>query len=173
MMGGSVTEVAEWLSNLGWIGEYSRVRTFGCSSGAYPAMLAARHLKAELGIGMGGRFPKLRTLRIRDIVGMYVHSWAAARRNPDVRILMVYGERRRDRLFARHIALLTGANRLSLKMPGRKVPHNLVRPLLEQGELGWFLRHTLFAPVNERWPAGGRTRATLTVGAGAAIAPGS
>lgn len=162
-MGRDETEVAEWLAHLEWVGGYGRVRTMGCSAGAYPAMLTARRLDAELAVAVCGRFPRLRPRRIEEIVRMHRNCWAAARRSPDVRVVMIHGRRRRDRMFAGRIAWLTGANRLRLKMPGRVVPHNLVSPLIEHGALGYFLGHCVFAPVEDRLLAGSGARATMTI----------
>lgn len=163
LMGHDVTDVVDWVAGLSWIGGYAGLRTMGCSAGAYPAMLTARRLHAELAVGMSGRFPKLRPRHLGQIIKMHVNCWVAARRNPGVRVLMIHGRKRRDKLFARRLAMLTRANRLQLKMPGLSVPHNVVWPLIEHGELGFFLQQCLFASLDDRLLAKRGTRATLTI----------
>ena len=78
-------------------------------------------------------------------------------------VLLIHGRRYRDRMFARRMALMTGASRLRLKMPGRVVPHNVVRPLIEYGELGGFLRQCVFAPTDTPLLAKPGVRATLEI----------
>ncbi len=163
LIGRDVDDLVGWIEGLGLASQYDRVRTLGCSAGAYPAMLTARRLDAELAVGICGRFPKLRPRHLRQIIDMHRNSWIAARRNPDARVLLIHGGKRRDRMFARRTARMTGASRLQLKMPGRVVPHNVVRPLIEHGELGSFLRHCLFASTEDRLLARQGVRATLTI----------
>jgi hypothetical protein len=163
LLGKSVNEVVEWIAALVWIGDYRSVRTLGCSAGAYPAMLTARRLDAELAVSISGRFPENQRRHMGEILKIYFNSWVAARRNARACVLMVHGKRRRDRVYARNLAWLTGANRLWLKMPGVIVRHNLLRPLMEHRELGYFLRHTLFAPANAALLARKRTRALMTI----------
>jgi hypothetical protein len=126
-------------------------------------MLTARRLDAELAVGISGRFPVNAWRHLGAIHGIYFNSWVAARRNASTRVLLVHGNRRRDRFFARSIAWLTGANLLWLQMPGLMVRHNLVRPLMEHRQFGYFLRQTLFAPANAALLAGKRARALMRV----------
>ncbi len=148
-MGQTIDEVIRWIADLELVGEYGRVRTWGCSAGAYPAILTAPHVKAELAVGFGGRFPLPNVSNIQLGISMFVNCWVAAYRNRRERILLVHSKPKRDKAFARRLSWVTRANRLSVKSPGRKMGHHVLEPLLEHGELGYLLDRSLFAPVDE------------------------
>lgn len=145
LMGKNVIDVVDWVAGLELLSKYSGLRTMGCSAGGYPALLVGRRVGAELAVSIAGRIPHKRYAV--QIARMVFNSWVAYRRNKSCSPLIVYCRaKRRDRAFARLIGKVSGAERLSVEMPGRELGHDLLGPLLRHGELAYFLQHTLFAP---------------------------
>lgn len=167
LMGSSVQQVIDWLARLPLLAEYAAIRTAGTSAGAYPAMLAARRLDAELGLSVCGRFPRPRWGTRGQILEMHLFTWLEGLRHPGTRIVMAHGKKRRDKTYTRRLGWLPGVTRLGVKMPGRKVNHNVLRPMVEEGRLGYFLAQTLFAPVDRGLLASDAKRARLSVPVGA------
>lgn len=150
-IGRSVREVVDWVAELDLIRQYARVRTVGCSAGVYPAMLTGRRIGAELVVGINGRFPSER--HMKALLGMYFHAWRSARRRGGVPVLLTHGTTRsRDVAFAKRLRWLTGTSQLAVDMPGRDLRHNVLPPLLENGELKDFFERTVFAdPQSEQF----------------------
>ena len=159
-MGKTVIDVVEWVAGLELLGEYGRLRTMGCSAGAYPAMLTGRRIGAELALGIAGRFPSER--HMGQIIKMLFHSWISSRRNRDTRVLMAYGaSKNRDRAYAHRLAKITGADQMAIQLPSELVKHDPLSPLLELDWLADFLACTLFARTAFESDAKTRRRAVL------------
>lgn len=160
-MGGSVTEVVDWVANLPWLKDYDGLRVMGGSAGAYPAMLAGRRLSADLTVGISGRFPSERHLW--TLLKMYFHSWVSWLRNRKAPVLLVHGTGRRgDVAYARRLTRLTGASRLAVHMPDRAVEHNIMEPMVAHGELAHFLGRTILATSLAGFTQAESLNATLT-----------
>ncbi len=160
ILGADIHAVVQWVADLPMLREYARLRTAGCSAGVYPATLTGRRIGAELVVGFNGRFPSERYLG--TLVKMYCHSWLSSARHRRSRVLLVHGEtKRRDVAFAKRLGWLTGARRLAVRMPGRDLGHNVLPPLVEHGELTYFLERTLFAPLDSDWLASSGGDATV------------
>lgn len=162
-MGGSVADVVQWVAELELLREYGALRTFGCSAGAYPAMLAALRLNAELGVSVAGRFPRPHLGNLGQIARTYVNTWVAARHRTRARVLMVHGTGLRDTRFARRLGWIAGANRLCVEMSGQPIKHNVIKPFIERGELRQFLDRTVFARVEAELLATTGARARLMI----------
>ena len=122
-LGDTLEAVIATLAGLDLLKQYRRLRTYGCSGGGYPAVLAGHRLGAELAISVAGRFPgrnywsRLRwTLQARPPAG--AHSSCTA--------LLAYSRKHgRDRKFARFLRWGAAARRLPIAMPGHDSEHNI------------------------------------------------
>lgn len=155
LLGADVHAVVRWVEKLELLREYAGLRAAGASAGVYPALLTGPRIGAELIVGFNGRFPSERHLG--TLISMYFHCTRALRRRDRGRVLLVHAANtRRDAAFARRLSRVTGSSRLAVEMSGRELKHNVMPPLLEHGELGWFLARTLLAPLDSEWLAAPR-----------------
>lgn len=145
-LGDTLEAVIATLAGLDLLKQYRRLRTFGCSGGGYPAVLAGHRLGAELAISVAGRFPgrnywsRLRwTLQARPPAG--AHSSCTA--------LLAYSRKHgRDRKFARFLRWGAAARRLPIAMPGHDSEHNIFEPMLSHGELRHFFAQVVHAQLD-------------------------
>ena len=147
-IGSNITEVIEWVTKLDFVKNYSRIRTLGCSAGAYPAVIAGYYLGAELAVSVGGRFhTKSHTLKSLERI---ITTWRATRTRYCSRVLMSYAkEEFRDRIYAKIISMLSGGSLMAVEFTNGKVEHLFFRQLVERGELAQYLRRTIFADMND------------------------
>jgi acyl carrier protein len=146
LLGRNEYDVVAWVSRLPLLRDYPRVRTMGLSAGAYLAVLTGRHLGAELTLGVAGRFPAERHVRI--ILTMVFRLWRASRRMPDGQLLLCYdADRSRDKNFARIVVGVSGGRRVGVRTPGAPLGHLMLQPLLARAQLGAFLEDSLLAPL--------------------------
>ena len=119
--------------------KYQRLRTFGCSGGGYPAVLAGHQLGAELAISVAGRFPgRNYWSRLR---------WALQARGSCTVLLAYARGHARDRKFARFLRWAAAARRLPIAMPGHDGEHNIFEPMLKHGELRQFFEQVVHAEL--------------------------
>jgi len=147
-LGKNVTEVIESIARLDSVGEYSRIRTLGCSAGGYPAVIAGYLLGAEMAVSVSGRFPSERyPLRILNMV---YTTWQAKRKGSCSCVLMSYAaDKTRDRSYNRVIAGLCGGSMIGVEFTNGKVGHRILRRLVERGELASYLSRTIFADQDD------------------------
>lgn len=146
LLGRTLYDVVDWASRLPLVRDYPRVRTMGISAGAYLAVLTGCHLGAELTLGVAGRLPPER--HVRMILTMLFRLWLASRRSPGGQVLLCADEdRSRDKNFSRVIAWVTGGRRIGVRTPGAPLGHLMLLPLLARKQLGTFLEDSLLAPL--------------------------
>lgn len=146
LLGTNVTEVIEWIAKLDLIGNYSCIRTLGCSAGSYPAILAGHLLGAELAVSVGGRFHKRRPIKILERI---FTTWRAVRKRYCPHVLMSYAVDTRDRQYANIIAWLSGGSKVAVEFTNGSVGHLVLHRLVERGELAPYLARTIFAEMND------------------------
>lgn len=147
-IGTSMKAIMRWLDALPWVKEYAGLRTVGSSAGGYPAVLAGCMLGASQVLSIAGRFhrPHQHPLRFVQRV-FYLLQARISHENPD--IALYYAEdSRRDRRFAKIVAVLSGGRAKALQFNERKV-HHVLTVLGEQGALSTFMREVLFAMEDE------------------------
>ncbi len=147
-IGTSMMAIMRWLNSLEWVREYAGLRTVGSSAGGYPAVLAGYMLGASHSLSIAGRFhrPHQHPFRFTQRV-FYLLQARIIHNAPDI-TLYYAGDSRRDRRFAKIVALLSGGRAKALQFTERKV-HQVLAMLGEQGSLSAFMRHELFATENE------------------------
>lgn len=145
-VGGNLAEIIAWLNRQ--VGDYRQILTIGVSAGAYPALVAAGQLQAECALSVGGRFYRRRHLadNIRRLVSLY----RSRRRARAMRIFFAYGvDDARDKAFAEFMARFSGGELLPVAFSDKPVGHEILRQLLDRGELRDFLAGTVFAGLDE------------------------
>jgi acyl carrier protein len=148
-LGKNLIEVIEWLAKLKLIGDYSRIRTLGCSAGGYAAVIAGHLLGAEMAVSVGGRIPSNHKHPI-NILHMIFTTWRAMRKGHCPRVLVSYGaDKSRDRKFASVMARLFGSNPDVVEFENEKVGHSVLARLVERGELAPYLARTIFSEIND------------------------
>ncbi len=139
LLGNSVNEVIESLTEFDLINQYKKIRVLGCSAGCYPAIIAGYRLGAELVSCVGGRFHSER--HPGKILERIFISWKGIHKNQNTKVLMSYDPNvTRDRHYAKLFAWLTGGKLFTVKNVG----HNILEKLTERGQLAQFLQHTIF-----------------------------
>ena len=138
-------EVIQWIKAHEALSCYRRIRTIGCSAGAYPAILAGYYLKAELAISAGGRFHSTR--RYPALVWRRIKSVFIARLNGGCPgIIFSYSiDSRRDRKFALIMSWITGGARTPIEDAEARVGHQFFEDLLRKEKLKAFFRQTIFS----------------------------
>jgi len=148
-LGRNMIEVIEWLDRLKLMGDYSRIRTVGCSAGGYAAVIAGHLLGAEMAVSIGGRIPSNYKPPI-NILHMILTTWRAMRKKHCPRVLVSYAvDNPRDQKFASVMARLFGSKPDVVEFENEKVGHNILARLLERGELAPYLARTIFAEIND------------------------
>ena len=148
-LGKNLFEVIEYLARLGFIGDYSRVRTLGCSAGGYAAVIAGHLLGTELAVSVGGRFPSKRKQPLR-ILSMIFTTWRAMHKGHCPHVLVSYAaDTSRDRKFSRIMTILFGSKPDIVELGNEKVGHNVLGRMVERGELAPYLERTIFTEIND------------------------
>jgi len=149
-LGRNLDEVIEWIRNLELINDYKAIRTFGCSAGAFMAVIAGYRLGAELAVSVAGRFHPERYPH--RIVGRIFTTWRTVRKAHCPRVVMSYPadkDKTRDHLYARIIGKLTGGSLFGLEFNDEFVGHRILERLVERGELALYLANTIFAELDD------------------------
>ncbi len=140
----NINGVARWLGNLDIITHYKSIRTIGSSAGGYPAILAASLLGAELGVSVGGRFQRLKRHPLR-FIGRIINLWHARYMGKGSRLILSYAsDQKRDSLFAVIIARCTDGRLAAVEIADKNTGHVILRRLVDRGELGPYLAHTIY-----------------------------
>lgn len=148
-LGKNLIEVIESLAKLELIGDYSRIRTLGCSAGGYAAVIAGHLLGAEMAVSVAGRFPLKLKHPIR-ILGMIFTTWRVMRKGHCPRVLVSYAaDKSRDRKFASVMVRLFGSNPDVVELANEKIGHRVLERLVELGELAPYLARTILAEIND------------------------
>ena len=157
-LGKNLFAVIEWLARLKLVGDYSRIRTLGCSAGGYAALIAGHMLGAEMAISVAGRIPSNYKHPI-NILYMMFTTWRAMRIGHCPRVLVTYAaDKDRDRKFASLMARFFGSNPDVVEFENEKVGHNVLARLLERGELSTYLARSIFAEINDECTSSEKTR---------------
>ncbi len=160
-LGTNVTEMIEWIAKQGFIKNYSRIRTLGCSAGGYPAIIAGYYLGAEMAVSVGGRFhTKSHTIKSLERV---LKTLLAIHKRDCSRVLMSYAiEEYRDRHYAKIIAMLSGGSLVAVEFANGNIEHLFVRQLVERGELAAYLARTIFAKMDDELIATKRAKVIIS-----------
>lgn len=147
-LGGNVSEVVTKIASLDLLSQYKKVRTLGCSAGAFPAVVLAGHIDAEMAVSVGGRFHSERYL-MKILSRMYT-IWRSNKRNSNSSMLMVYArDNNRDRRYANIVSRIVDGKLFALKLSNQKLGHAVFSELAERGELALFLKRTVFADMHD------------------------
>lgn len=162
LLGDTVLEVIEWVTNLGLIKDYRHIRTMGSSAGCYPAVIAGYYLNAELVVSVGGRFHSEH--HPGKILGRIFTTWRAVNKKQQVRVLMSFDNKiTRDRHYARIMAWLSRGNLNAIEFSNGNVGHLILERLVERGELAPYLARTIFANMNDSHIATQRAKSIMTL----------
>ncbi|MBB3047714.1 acyl-coenzyme A synthetase/AMP-(fatty) acid ligase/acyl carrier protein [Litorivivens lipolytica] len=146
-VGRNPRQIADYLAQQDWIGAYARIVTMGCSAGAPLALTAAGRLNATVGVSVCGRFYRRR--HVAANVDRLLSIYRAKRRASNLRMIYAYGvDDVRDRYFAERMAPITASERWPVSFGEEAVGHEILRQLLDRGELKMFLEKTLFGGRN-------------------------
>jgi len=158
LLGRNVEEVVEWLSNLDLIGEYGAIRVFGYSAGAYPAIMTAYRLNAEMVVSVAGRFPVDKRRHPMKNIGRIIDIWRAVRKGHCSRVMLCCAEDiTRDRKFAMMTSWLSAGNQVDLKFFDRKI-HHVISYLARQAQLKTYLQQSIFAELDDELVVSKRAR---------------
>ena len=143
-LGSNLREVCEWISEQDLVKSYRNTRTFGCSAGGFPSILAAYYLSSEIALSVGGRFFKNRL--IAQNIKMLLMLFHARLKSRNPKIYLSYSpDKTRDRKFAAIMSTLFGYQRQAIKFPGEKTEHRVLNKLMEHGKLTSYLHQTVFS----------------------------
>ena len=147
-LGKNVTETIEWIANLNLINHYKHIRTLGSSAGAYPAVISAYRLGAEIAVSVGGRFPAER--HIIRIINRIFTIWRASHKGHEARVLMSYcADGTRDRNYAKLISKICACSLVAVEFTNEKLGHRILERLVERNELALYLARTIFAKMDD------------------------
>jgi len=166
-LGRNIDEVIEWIKNLELISDYKAIRTFGCSAGAFMAVIAGYRLGAELAVSVAGRFHPERYPH--RILGRVITTWRTVRKAHCARVLMSYPadkDKTRDHIYARIIGRLTGGSLFGLEFTDGRVGHRILERLVERGELAPYLANTIFAELDDETITPERANVVFSLPAG-------
>lgn len=144
----NIPEMIKWLSQLPLLSDYSALRSFGYSAGAYPSIMAAYRLDIELAVCINGRFLRYRGMKPVKFIAKCFKIWRAIYTGSCSKLIFYYSQDiSRDREFARLASRFTGGKLEAMRFPETKV-HRVFLYLAENGELQTFLNKTIYAEAN-------------------------
>lgn len=145
-LGHGAIQIVESIKNIGIHSNYKLRRVFGCSAGAYPALVAGGALAADACVSIAGRFPSER--HADQILRMFFNVRSAYRGERSCPVLFTFAaDKARDRAYARWMMRASGGRALGVRIRHCDIGHMLLEPLLHRGLLKTFFEQTLLTPA--------------------------
>jgi hypothetical protein len=122
------------------LGDYRRICFMGASGGGLPAVIAAVHLGAEIGMWVGGNSPD--DVRWSEPGRTNARELLSASRDSSrlTEIIVVYGAQcKYDEIAAQSLSRLVSTRALVIDDGARPVNHNALLPLAQKNQLRHFL----------------------------------
>lgn len=150
-LGESVTALVDAVAALPSVQRYSSVRALGCSGGGFAALMASAQLGLEMGVSVGGRFPKGRRWhRIQSVLATR-RARSGSGGSP---LLVAYGRpKTRDRKFAHAFVRGASAHALPVDYADGEAGHLVLAEMLERQTLQAFIDQTICAQSSADWPS--------------------